>query len=218
MSSLAERVLDVLKDVRGQLCWSAIASHRTDYVVVLDCGAKQRRSMRLANPRLSFLQRTYEGEFSFLIECTWRIDGPAGVVASCFDSNDPGGLMLRALAELEGRTIEDARIEHMGCDLNLDLEGGYQLRCLSTETDPRGKRNNWSFWSPRGLVTVGPRGVLKIESPAEAERRFQKLKRSLAQEEEGVIPSIRGRRRPSTDGNGSPPDDVPDPDSREGED
>jgi hypothetical protein len=214
MASLPERVLEALKEVGGQPCWSAMASHRTDYVVVLDCGAKHRRSMRLANPRLSFLQRTYEGEFSFLIECTWRIDGPRGVVASCFDSNEPGGLMLKALAEIEGRTIEEARFENAGCDLTIRFEGGFELRCLSTETDPRRRRNNWSYWSPRGLVTVGPRGMLKLETAAEADRRFQKLKHSLAQEEEGLVSSIRGRR----DSSDRPLDEAPDAESTEADD
>lgn len=193
---MEEHVRALVRGAIGKICWSAIASDRTDYVIVLEIGAKHRRSMRLANPRLSFLQRTYEGEYSFLVECNWRLDGAAGVVASCYDGNQRGGLMLKALAELEGRKVADARIESIGFDLSINFEGGYALRCLSTETDPRGKRNNWTFWSPQGLVTIGPRGRVSIETASEAEKRFHDLKRSLAQDDEDVVSRFPRDREP----------------------
>lgn len=179
----------VVQALIGQPCWSAMGSTRTDWVVVLDCGERRRRSMRLSNPRLSFLQRTFEGEYSLLIECVWRIDGPGAVVASCFDSNQPGGLRQRGLAQLEGRVVEDVTIAHVGWDLTVHFTGGYVLRCLSTEVEPDRKRCNWSMWSPGGLVTAGPRGLLQIESSRDAELRHEALKRSLA-DEEGTIPLV----------------------------
>jgi hypothetical protein len=204
---MLERAQSMVRTVIGRTCWSAIASVKTDWVIALDLGEKVRRAMRLANPRLSFLQRTYEGEHSFLIECTWRLDGEREVIASCFDSNQPGGLMHRALADLEGRAVSDVRIESVGCDLLLSFEGGLVLRTLATETDPRRKRGNWSFWSPEGLVTIGPRGALSIESSAEAEQRVRDLKRKLAQEEDDIVsPLGRDRDPPSEEPDDSPPD------------
>lgn len=188
------RISARLEQAFGKVCWSAIASERTDYVIVLDLGEKVRRSMRLANPRLSFLQRTYEGEYSFLVECAWRLDGPKGVITACYDSNEPGGLMHRGLREIEGRSLEGASIQGAAFDLTLAFSGGFSLRCLSTEIDPRSKRNNWSFWSPQGLVSIGPRGRSRTETRAEAERHFAKLKRSLAQDEDDVVSRL-GRER-----------------------
>jgi hypothetical protein len=181
-----EQALEVVRQVLGKPCWSAIASERTDWVIALDLGEKVRRSMRLANPRLSFLQRTYEGEYSFLIESCWRLDGPEMVICTCYDSNKPGGAMLTGIAELEGRTVEAVDVSSPGCDLTIAFNEGIVLRCLSTESDPKTKRNNWSFWSPSGLVTVGPRGRVNRETQAEAEKRFRALQRSLAQEEDDL--------------------------------
>lgn len=177
-------LLELLAQVKDKTCWSVLASERTDYVIVLEAGEKLRRSMRLANPRLSFLQRTFEGEYSFLIECAWRLDGPRGVVVSCYDPNGLGGTMLGGLAELEGRVIEDVAARHAGRDLELTFAGDYVLRCLSTETDVRRKRNNWALWSPAGLVTCGPRGLVRREARADAERRVVELKRRLHGEDE----------------------------------
>jgi hypothetical protein len=208
-ASKVERALEVLKSVIGELCWSAIASVKTDYVIALDLGEKRRRAMRLANPRLSFLQRTYEGEFSLLVECTWRLDGPRGVVASCFDSNQPGGMMHRALVDLESRMVEDIRVENAGRDLTVIFGDGYVLRTLCTETDPKRKRSNWSFWSPSGSVTVGPRGALAIESSAEAVRRLEEFKRTLANEEEDVVSKFTRETRGELRDEAGDDDDAP---------
>jgi hypothetical protein len=188
-----DRALDLVRHVIGRSCWSAMSSQRTDWVIVLDLGQKHRRTMRLANPRLSFLQRTFEGEYSFLIECAWRLDGPDGVVASCFDENHPGGPMQKGLSALEGRAVEDVSVVNTALDLTITFAHGFVLRCLSTEVDPKRKRNNWSLWSPNGLVTIGPSGRLVIETSAEAEQRHRALKRSLAQEEDDVVSRFRDK-------------------------
>ncbi|MCK6544906.1 hypothetical protein L6R52_03500 [Myxococcota bacterium] len=188
-----EAVRALVAGVIGKACWSVMASERTDYVIVLDLGEKIRRSLRLANPRLSFLQRTYEGEYSFLVECTWRLDGPRGVAVSCWDPNGLGGTMMGGLSELEGRTVTDVAVDHAGFDLTLHFDEGWTLRCLSTETDLKHKRGNWSFWAPDGLVSIGPRGKVETASHAEAHGRLLALKRKLAEDEDGPLALPRGR-------------------------
>ena len=91
---------DALQDLVGLRCFSAIAGSGVEFAFALHLGEKQRRFLRLANQRLSFLQRTYEGSHMLVVECTWRLDGPDGVIASCFDRAKPwtfpavGGLQL----------------------------------------------------------------------------------------------------------------------------
>jgi hypothetical protein len=195
-----QRALSMLRLAIGRPCWSAMASQRTDWVIVLDLGEKKRRSMRLANPRLSFLQRTFEGEYSFLIECVWRLDGASGVIASCFDENHPGGPMHKGLSQIVGSQLEHADISSAGFDLSLGFEGGYALRCMSTEVDPKRNRNNWSLWTPQGLVTIGPRGRLSVETSREAEKRHRAHKRTLAQEEDDLVSKFLGGEEPDGPG------------------
>src|SRR5688572_33495201 len=79
----------VLSDLIGCRCFSAISGSGVEFAFALHLGEKQRRHLRLANQRLSFLQRTYEGSHTLVVECTWRIDGPDGVIASCFGRAKP---------------------------------------------------------------------------------------------------------------------------------
>lgn len=193
MTAGLEQVRALVQGVIGKECWSIMASERTDFVIVLELGEKVRRELRLANPRLSFLQRTHEGEYSFLVECTWRLDGPGGVAVSCWDPNGLGGTMMGGLSELEGRRVTGVAVDHAGLDLTLTFEEGWVLRCLSTETDLKHKRGNWSFWAPEGLVSVGPRGRVDTASQAEATGRLLALKRKLAEDEGGLLELPRGR-------------------------
>lgn len=205
MTAARDRILELLRGVVGRECWSVMASERTDYVIVLDLGEQRRRSLRLANPRLSFLQRTYEGEYSLLVECSWRLDGPRGVVVSCYDSAALEGSMRGGLSELEGRRVTGIDVANAAYDLTVELEDGYVLRCLSTEVDPKHRRGNWSFWSPDGLVTIGPRGKVEEESHSDAQGRLLALKRRLAEDEDGPVALPRGRPTPPAPRPKAPP-------------
>lgn len=159
MSDVRAQIIDHLSKMVGVPVWSAIAGPRGDYVLSLELGGKIRRSMRLANPKLSFLQRTYEGEYGLLVECPWRLDGPHGVVTSCLGligRKDPP--LSDELGEIEDSVIEAIDVIPPAWDLTVHLSGGYVLRCLSAEVDVARIRNNWSFWSPEGPLTIGPRG------------------------------------------------------------
>jgi hypothetical protein len=176
----AERVkggdLAVLEDLEGERCWSAAAGLERDWLVVIDLGARQRRSLRLANPRLSFEQRTFEGSAGVVVEAAWRIDGPDRVLASCLDARAPADRVRAGLAELEGRVVTGARAPPPGRDLALELEGGLVFRVFVLEpwppppiSVPEGERpppppppprRAWMAWSPRGALVVGPHGRL----------------------------------------------------------
>jgi len=150
-------LVDLIRTVVGQPLWSAIAGPQDDYVLALDLGARVRRSMRLANRDLSFVQRTYEGEYALLVECPWRVDGPERVLVSCYGllgRKDPP--ISDRIGELEDRVVESVALAAPGWDLVLGLSGGVALRCFAAEVNARGKRNNWAFWGPGGAVTIGP--------------------------------------------------------------
>ena len=154
-----QEVIDRVRSCIGATIWSAIAGPQGDYVLSLEAGPRQRRSMRLANPRLSFVQRTYEGAYGFLIECPWRLHGPRGVIVShlgLLGREDPP--FSDRIGEMEDRLIEAVELEPPMFDLTIRLSGGLVLCGLSSEVDVRKQRNNWQFWSPRGPVTIGPAG------------------------------------------------------------
>lgn len=185
MGSRPEDVRALVADAQGKQCWSVLATESGDDALVVDLGEKQRRSLRLANPALSFVQRTYEGEFSFLIECVWRLDGNEGVIATSLDEDRAHSVRTRKMRVLEGRSLKEARVEHEGYDLTLTFDGGYVLRCFSALAAK--KRANWSFASPAVRVTVHPFGRPEIESRKTVEKRLESLKRAIRGDEGDVV-------------------------------
>ena len=154
---LSPRVEALLAPLVGQPCLGVLHSARPDWAFVLDLGARRRRTLRLANPRLSFLQRTHEGSHGLVVETTWRLQSADEVLASCFDeppAQDPAGPAPSPLERLVDRRVERAEAQGPGWDLRLSFEGGLELVVFSTETHDRTRRGNWSAWSPAGLVSV----------------------------------------------------------------
>lgn len=172
-----------LADLPGKRCFSAISGDGVEFAFILHLGERQRRSLRLANPRLSFLQRTFEGSHTLLVECTWRVDGPEGVVASCLDEAKPAGPRDAALEELTDRIVERVDVAAPGLDLTVRFEGGYSLLCFCTEVDERHDRSNWTYAWPGGLATVGPRSRLLLETTAEREAKLKRLAEPPPEEE-----------------------------------
>lgn len=179
----ASEVGDLLKGLVGQPAWSAIIGPKGDYVLSIELGEKQRRQMRLANPRLSFLQRTYEGAHNLLIECPWRLDGPRGVVTTAFEAIDHAGPQLLELGEIVDHEIEKVEVTPPGYDLCLRFTGKFVLRAFAVEARKKGGRSNWSYWGPSGLVTIGAKGKVVEQSRADAQKGFEKFVKSLGDEE-----------------------------------
>ncbi len=168
-------VSEVVLGMVGKKCWSAAAGLNGDYPFVIDFGEKVRRRLRLANPGLNFLQRTYEGEFSLTVVCPWRLDGPKEVIVSCYSGREPRDLVSEALRYLEGQEVVEVRCEAPGYDLHIYFDQGLVLRCFPLETfpqpplvprgerpppPPRAPRNNWALATPDGEVVIGPKSDL----------------------------------------------------------
>lgn len=180
------RLTFLLGELEGLPCFSTIVGGADDYALVLDLGEKRRRSLRLANPRLSFLQRTFEGDSGLLIECPWRIDAEDQVIASCFDRRGEGERGSEAVNDLVERTVLEATAEAPGWDLVVRLSGGWTVRAFALEPAPRpprlqpasagekprveppaarAPRSNWAVWTPAGSMVVGPGGQLHADPP-----------------------------------------------------
>jgi hypothetical protein len=191
---------EALQDLIGCRCFSAISGSGVEFAFALHLGEKQRRFLRLANQRLSFLQRTYEGSHTLLVECTWRIDGPDGVLASCFDRAKPAGERDAAVEDLVDRAVEAIEVGRPGLDLHVRFEGGLVLHVFATEVDENSKRNNWTYACPFATVTVGPRSRLTMESAAERLAALAHL--AALPPEEDVVEDWLAKNAPATDDEG----------------
>jgi len=171
---------EIAQALCDQPVWSAVVGPLGQYALSLELGEQQRRPVRLANPRLSFVKRTFEGAFGLLVECPWRIDAEHGVVASAFDVFDPDEAVVGEHAAFDGATVRRVHLDVRTGDLMLALSNDLTLRCLVLETQKRSpERINWSLSTPDVVLTAGPSGRLVVRSRAEAEGAFRRMIRAL---------------------------------------
>lgn len=199
----------IAQGLRGLPVWSAVVGPLGQYALSLELGAQSRRPVRLANPRLSFVKRTFEGAYALLVECPWRIDGADGVVASAFDIFDPDEGIIGEHAAFDGAHVEEVHLDTKTGDLSLALGNGLTLRCLILETQKKSpERINWSMSTPELVLTAGPSGRLTVRSRAEAEGAFRRMIRALdgATDDDLVTRVARSRGMAAV----PPPVDTPD--------
>lgn len=158
MSAAKLRV--ILQELKGALCFSVIVGGAGE-ALVLDFGKRRPRSLRLANKKLSFAQRTFEGEQGLLIDCGFALDGPRGRVATHVEGSTVDG--PSPLRVLEGDRVVKVTLPAPGLDPVLTWKSGHILRVWAHRVDPRGRRENWAVWSKQGSLAVGPGG--RISAP-----------------------------------------------------
>lgn len=152
-----------LRSLKGKHCWGVVAGKGTGSMVALDFGGRVSRSKRLENPHLTLEQQRFTGEYSLFIGCSWRLDGPDAVVCGCEDSNVEDGSMLGGLQSLVGQAVTDVEISPPGYDLVVGFDDATSLRVFCEHTDKKEEEDNYSFFTPDSVYTVGCRSVASIE-------------------------------------------------------
>lgn len=199
----------IVQGLRGLPVWSAVVGPLGQYALSLELGEQKRRPVRLANPRLSFVKRTFEGTHALLVECPWRIEAERGVVASAFDAFSPDEAIVGEHAAFEGAQVREVHLDLRTGDLTLDLSTDLTLRCVVLETQRKSpERINWSMSTPDVVLTAGPSGRLSVRSRAEAEGAFRRMIRALDGADDDMV--ARFARSRGMVAVPMPPDDNPD--------
>lgn len=177
----------------GLPVWSAIAGSGQNYSLSLEIGERARRPVRLSNPSLSFVKRTFEGSHSLVIDCPWRLLEADRLVWSAFAAFDPRSGFGGELAALNNRTIEAIEVLAPLADLVVRFSGDLVLTAFALETRAKPPRSNWTYSCPSGTVLVGascrptatPRALLERE----ARRRL-----IAVSGDEDTLPALRARQ------------------------
>lgn len=103
--SLCDALLRDLSALIGEECWGAVCGEGTGAVLWLDIGVRTLKRRPTNNPHLTELVRLYDGTYSFLIWCSWRIDSISKVVAGSHMSNVNGGPMVEGSQSICGQRI-----------------------------------------------------------------------------------------------------------------
>jgi hypothetical protein len=148
----------------GKQCVGFTAGEAAGSVVDLEFGLRRPRKVPLNNPILTEEQRSGEPEYSFLIECVWRLDSPSSVVCGAWDENCIGGRMLVGLEGIAGQAVISAQLATPGLDLELVFSNRWSLKVFCDQVNEADQSDNYNFYCPDRIFTVGTKSQLSEES------------------------------------------------------
>lgn len=155
--------MQTVSDFRGQLaklrhkpCWNVVAGPGTGSHVALDFGRRVPRRRPLRNPCLSTDQQMYQGEYSLLVTCAWRLQGRKRVICSSTSSNHEAGPMQTALKRLIGTRVHGISLHGPALDMKISFDGGLALLVFCDQANEKEAEDNYSFFSPSAVYTVPP--------------------------------------------------------------
>ena len=124
---LRDDFLHAISAMAGEECWGVACGEGTGSVIALHIGARTIRAKPLRNPHASYLIRRYDGAYSLLLWCSWRIDSDLDVVAGSHMVNTNDGPMVVGSNAICGQRITSATCSGPAFDLRLEFENRHTL-------------------------------------------------------------------------------------------
>jgi len=161
--SLSDALLRDVSALVGEECWGVVCGEGSGSILGLYIGVRTLKPKPEKNPHLSELVRLYDGAYSMLIWCPWRIDAESEVIAGSYMSNANDGPMVKGSQTICGQRITAVSCSTPAFDLRLDFENKHALviHCTSIARD---YEDCYSLGTPLGHYSVDLDGVLSFEA------------------------------------------------------
>ena len=117
----------------------------------------------VSNPSLSPEVREHDPEYSMFIECVWRLDSRDRIVCGAWDSNKNDGPMLAGLGEIVNHAVRVLTIDPPAMDLTMVFDNDLSLRAFCDQINVDDAVDNYSFFTPSAVFTVGTRSLIRVE-------------------------------------------------------
>ena len=118
----------------------------------------------VANPHLSDEMRLYDHEFWLMVYCPWRIREGGWGLSGSQDSNEPDGVMLAGLAQLDGKRVLQVSFHEPFGDLTVVFDGGLMLQLFCDSMDPDERFSRYAFSSRGTVYSVESNGTLESQT------------------------------------------------------
>jgi hypothetical protein len=142
-----------LQSIVGQRCWHVVAGGSAGSTFALALGKRVPRSAPLKHARSEEF-RNNDGEYNFLVWCSWRLDGELEALAS---SDQEPETIARALAILVDQTILSLTCSARAWDLCLEFSKGHKLIIFCDHLpEDASIEQNWELWCGGEALLVGP--------------------------------------------------------------
>lgn len=164
MDGLEKLFINAIGKLNGKICWSIIGgSERSD--ISIKFGKKIPRKKPIPNIHLTDDEKLYEGEYSFLIECTWRLESNDKVLHSWMDASPQNKLLQKRLKRLINSKVKKVEVSLPFYDLSIYFSNSLCLKIFCDQTTD--EYDNYSFYTPGKVYTVGCCSKLKFEKSQE---------------------------------------------------
>jgi hypothetical protein len=160
---MPRRINSILKTASGKKCWHITVGGVTFPNFTLALGRKIKRESPLQNPKQSKQFRNYEGELSFFVRCSWRLEHGQSMIASSDDEEADGSKGLRKIL---GKVLVGVKVEPPAWDLELTFSDGWRLKIFCDRSDSEPEfRKNWHAGIQNKKIYAGPGTKLEIVEP-----------------------------------------------------
>jgi hypothetical protein len=134
-----------LKKMIGKPLWATLVGGCTGSILGLRFGKKLKKARPTPNPHLSRIVRYYNGEFSMMIFCAWRVERDSKIICGTGDCNERGELTVEGIRILHGKRVRSVHVGKIP-DLCIDFDAGYKLRLFcDTKTSNKKSYHKWYF-------------------------------------------------------------------------
>ena len=151
---IPEEMSAQLAEVAGKPCWHVGAGGRVGSSFSLALGGKVERDRPLRHAPETDEAKRYQGEFRFLVWCSWRLGNSGAAIAS--SDQEPDNIAA-ALEVLRGNVLVEAVAQPPAWDLCLRFRDGCLLSVFCDHL--RGDASieqNWELWHGSRALLVGP--------------------------------------------------------------
>jgi len=165
MNESMRNIYSRMKDAIGKKCWNVTVGGCTLPQFTMALGKKIRMQEPVNNPSLPKAARIFEGEVSFFIRCSWRLEHGGSIVVT---SDDKEELITSALDCLVGRTLEQIKLERPAWDLCLEFSDRWRLKVFADcEIHGYSILRNWHFRIAKNSIYAGPGENIDVVQKAE---------------------------------------------------
>jgi hypothetical protein len=126
---------DKLHHLIGKSIWATLAGGCAGTVVSIYFGAKLLRNRMCDNPMLSEEERRYEGEYTLMLYCPWRIvHGKDQIICGSGDADAEGMLITDNLDFVHDSPVEDVEVNSY-LDLTISFRNGAQIHAFCEQSN-----------------------------------------------------------------------------------
>lgn len=159
---LIEEFLMAINALIGKACWGIAAGPNMGSVIDLELGEK----IPLRQPGSSALTNDlcyYRGEYTVMIECSWRLDAKDRVICGWAESNLEDGVLSHGLQLVLNQTVENVTVDPVTFDFSLYFSNALTLRGFCDQTDASAQSDNYTLFTPRYSYVITKKSNLTRE-------------------------------------------------------